>query len=232
MDGALWAREGLVQLLVVTPFWASIETDMPIELWRRLAGDKVTLAAGLELLLRPYHSYRPLQFNSLETVRGAAASLLSRGADRIYLFNYMDSQTEMPDRENYPALLRECGQLATLAGKPRRHVLTYADTWAPGEAQPSQLPRSVKPDEWVAFRLDVGPSTAKTTVRLELEDAELAEVRVNGEVCRASAPVQAKPGPERGFRCWDYEKSLSGTAVVEARARTAGRIHWVEIARS
>jgi hypothetical protein len=73
MDGARWAREGLVQMLVVTPFWASIETDMPMELWRRLAGDRVVLAAGLELLLRPYHAYRPLQFNTLEMVRGAAA---------------------------------------------------------------------------------------------------------------------------------------------------------------
>ncbi len=133
LDGALWAREGLIDLLVFTPFWASAEPDMPVELWRRLAGDRVTLAAGLELLLRPYPAYRPIPMNSIETVRGAAASLLERGADRVYLFNYMDSQTQMPDAENYPALLHECGRLETLAGKARRHVVTYADTSAPGE---------------------------------------------------------------------------------------------------
>lgn len=230
MDGALWAREGLVQMLVVTPFWASIEPDMPIELWRRLAGDQVTLAAGLELLLRPYHSYKPIQFNSIETVRGAAASLLSRGADRVYLFNYMDSQTEMPDRENYPALLRECGRLDTLAGKPRRHVLTYPDTSAPGESAPNPLPRSVDAGQWTAFRLPVAP-TAAAVVRLELENAAIEELRVNGEPCRPAARIESiKPGPARGFDCWTIPFPLDRIAVIDLKARTAGRIHWVEIA--
>lgn len=231
MDGALWARQGWVQMLVVTPFWASIETDMPIELWRRLAGDQVVLAAGLELLLRPFHDYRPLQFNSLETVRGTAASLLARGADRVYLFNYMDSQTEMPDRDNYATLLRECGRLETLEGKPRRHVLTYSDTWAPGEALGSALPRRVGAGEWTAFRLHVGTGLRKPVVRLELDGAAVEELRVNGEACRAAGRQQGiKPGPERGFDCWEISDTLSGPAVIDLKAREVGRILWVEIA--
>ncbi|MBI4891454.1 MAG: hypothetical protein HY821_12580 [Acidobacteria bacterium] len=223
MDGAKWAREGLVQMLVVTPFWASIETDMPIELWRQLAGKEVTLCAGLELLLRPYHAYRPLGYNTLETVRGAAASLLSRGADRIYLFNYMDSQTAMPDLPNYPTLLRECGSLKTLAGKPRRHVVTYSDTYAPGEPSGAQLPKTLQAGEWAAFRLHVGPRLSKAKLRLQCEDLELSEVRVNGE------PVQPAAEEEK-FRCWQCRPGLQGLVVVDARAAKAGKAHWVEIA--
>ncbi len=223
LDGALWAREGLVQLLVITPFWASIETDMPVELWRQLAGRDVTLCAGLELLLRPYHSYRPLGYNTLETVRGAAASLLSRGADRIYLFNYMDSQTAMPDLPNYPTLLRECGSLKTLAGKPRRHVVTYADTSAPGEPSGAQLPKTLQAGEWAAFRLHVGPRLAKARLRLQLEDLELSEVRVSGELVQPSAQ-------EEKFRCWQCQTGLEGAVVVDVRAARAGKAHWVEIA--
>lgn len=231
LDGAAWAREGLIQMLVVTPFWASIEPDMPIELWRRLAGNQVTLAAGLELLLRPYASYRPLPFNSLETVRGAAASLLSRGADRIYLFNYMDSETEMPDRENYSLLLRQCGRLDTLAGKPRRHVVTYSDTWAPGEASASQLPKVLEAGQWASFRLHTGPAMTRPVVRMQLEGAELDEVRVNGELCAPAGSLKGvKPGPEEGFTCWTPGGMREGTAVIDVRARTAGRVHWVEIA--
>jgi hypothetical protein len=231
LDGALWAREGLVDLLVVTPFWASIETDMPLELWRRLAGDQVTLAAGLELLLRPYAGYRPLQFNSIETVRGAAASLLDRGADRVYLFNYMDSQTEMPDRENYPALLRGCGQLATLAGKKRRHVVTYADTWAPGEASAAQLPKDVEAGQWAAFRIHVGPRLNRAHVRLEMERGEISELRVNGDLCQPAGREEGgKPGPAAGFACWDAPSGLNGFVVLDLRAASAGRIHWVEVA--
>ncbi|MCC6860253.1 MAG: hypothetical protein IT158_16920 [Bryobacterales bacterium] len=230
LDGALWARLGLVQFLTITPFWASIETDLPVELWRRLAGDRVILSAGLELLLRPYHSYSPLQFNTLETVRGAAASLLSRGADRIYLFNYMDSQTAMPDLENYPALLRECGRLDTLAGKPRRHVVTYSDTWAPGEPAASQLPRTLAANEWASFRLHCGPRLGDAKLRLELEDCEIAEIRLNGEMCR---PIQGeaapRPGPARGFHSWQAPP-VEGVAVIDLQAARPGRIHWVEIA--
>jgi hypothetical protein len=230
MDGAQWARDGLIQMLVVTPFWASIETDMPIELWRRLAGDKVTLAAGLELLLRPYHAYKPLQFNSLETVRGAAASFLARGADRVYLFNYMDSQTAMPDLDNYPALLRECGRLDTLAGKARRHVVTYADTWAPGEAQGAQLPKSVGAGEWTSFRLHVGPRLRQSSIRLELEGLTVAELRLNGEVCEATGRMEGvTPGPARPFETWKAGE-VEGVAVIDLRARDAGKVHWVEIA--
>ena len=54
-DAVTWAQRKLIDFLVVTPFWATIEPDMPIELWKEmLRGTSVTLAAGLELLLRPY----------------------------------------------------------------------------------------------------------------------------------------------------------------------------------
>jgi len=231
MDGALWAREGLIDLLVFTPFWASIETDMPVELWRRLAGDRVTLAAGLELLLRPYHTYRPLQFNSIETVRGAAASLLARGADRVYLFNYMDSQTEMPDKEHYGELLRTCGRLDTLAGRFRRHIVTYADTVAPGEPMPAQLPKTLDAGQWTSFRLHCSPPLRRAKLRMEVEGAALATVRINGAECRAAeAESGIKPGPDRGFTVWDIPGGAAGFAVVDVQAQTPGKIHWVEIA--
>jgi hypothetical protein len=231
MDGALWAREGLIDLLVFTPFWASIEPDMPVELWRRLAGDQVTLAAGLELLLRPYHAYRPIPMNSIETVRGAAASLLERGADRVYLFNYMDSQTQMPDAENYPALLRECGRLDTLAGKPRRHVITYSDTSAPGEPAAAQLPQTLSAGQWTSFRLHCGPLLKRAKVRLEVENGSLVTVRANGQQCTASKEESGiKPGPQRGFVTWEIPEGAAGRVVLDVQARNAATIHWVEIA--
>lgn len=237
MDGARWAAEGLVQMLVITPFWASIETDMPVELWRRLVGDKLTLSAGIELLVRPYHEYKKPQYNSLETVRGAAASLLSRGADRVYLFNYMDSQTAMEDLTNYPTLLRECGSLATLAGKPRRHIVTYSDTWAPGEQQGAQLPKTLRPGGWSTFRLHVGPRLQAATLRMEIEgltSPEKAEVHLNGAAV-ALRPVSSdeipKPAPVGKCFAWDAGGACEGWAVVDLKVSEPGaKVHWVEIA--
>jgi hypothetical protein len=227
MDGAAWARDRLVQMLVVTPFWASIETDMPLEVWRALCGPEVTLAAGLELLLRPYHAYRPLQFNSLETVRGAAAAMLARGADRVYLFNYMDADTQMPDRENYPVVLRECGSLATLSGKPRRHVVTYPDTLAPGEPQAAALPRTIEPGLWASFRVPVGPEIAGE-VRLEVEGS--VTLRANGELCPPGPLNRVKPGPEKDLATWRLPRRLGGEIVLDLHAERGATVRWVEIA--
>ncbi|MEW6751863.1 MAG: family 10 glycosylhydrolase [Candidatus Latescibacterota bacterium] len=240
MDAVTWARQGLVDWLVVTPFWASVETDMPIEVWRGLLeGTGVTLCAGLEVLLRPCPSYPAHPLNSLETVRGAAAAMLQRGADRVYLFNYMDGQTAMANVErDYGALLRQVGSLETLAGKPRRHVLTFADTWAPGEPQAHALPAAVGQGRWHAFRLATGPAPAgPVTVVLGVQEgpelqAGILEVRLNGEVC-GFLGAAALEEPKPTFATWAFRAPdgalRGGTAVVEVLAHQAVTLGWVEI---
>ena len=57
LDAVRWAREGLVDLVTVTPFWETSDFNMPVRLWRRLLdGTGVSLAGGLEILVRPYRS--------------------------------------------------------------------------------------------------------------------------------------------------------------------------------
>jgi len=186
------------------------------------------LAAGLEVLIRAYPDERPYRINSLETVRGAAASLLDRGADRVYLFNYMDGM-EM----DYPALLREVGSLETLRGKARRHVITYPDTWAPGEARAVALPAEVKKGQWQAFRVPVGPRPESGRVVLGVEGDGRLEVRVNGVVCTALGKVEVeKPRPaEAPVLAFQIPAKVlnRGDNVVDLTADGAARIVWVEI---
>ena len=240
MDAVRWASEALIDMLVVTPFWASLEFDMPIEEWKHLLGkSKVTLAAGLEVLIRPYPALASPILNSLETVRGAASSLLDRGAERVYLFNYMDSDTAMEDLSNYQSLLREVGSLGTLAGKARRHILTYADTWAPGEPEARNgLPAACSPNRWQEFRLPAGPKPASGTITaaLGIEGAADAigswELRVNGERCTFAGevkPARSKPPfPLYGFRV-PFPAMNRGYNLIEVRAASGGVIHWVEL---
>jgi hypothetical protein len=241
MDAVAWARKGLIDWLVVTPFWSSIETDMPIELWKALLhGTGVTLCAGLEVLLRPQPGYPDHPMNTLETVRGAAAAMLERGADRVYLFNYMDGETAMAHVErDYGAMLREVGDLATLAGKPRRHVLTFADTWAPGEAEAHLLPAPIPAGGWKAFRLPTGPAPAGVAeVILGIQDGPTLaegtlEVRINGIVCACIGPA-ALDDPKPGFPTHAYvipDGALHrGENVIEVLAREAVTVGWVEVA--
>lgn len=176
-----WAQAGLVDLVVPTNFWRTTDTNMPIALWRRLLPASCLLGAGLELGLNSSPTAMPFRKNDLESVRGAAAAYLNAGANRIYLFNYMDSQTAIDDLAEYPPLLRECGSLATLAGKPRRHVVTYCDTVAPGENITPALPVTLAAGRWRAFRLPTGPVDPALKAEVRLTPANAAwRVRING----------------------------------------------------
>jgi hypothetical protein len=240
MDAVEWARRGLIDLLVVTPFWATIETDMPIEQWKRLLDNTgVRLAAGLEVLIRAYPASKLRQTNSLETVRGAAASLLSRGADSIYLFNYMDSDTTIEDLSDYPQLVREVGSLETLVGKPRRHVVTYADTWAPGEPTAIALPIVCAIDSHASLRLHLGPKpeTSEAEIRIGVQEGEVlgedsCEIRLNGAKCAfVGTHNLRKPRPEGlvySFRI-PQGAAHAGYNVIDLAAKGEFTVIWAEI---
>lgn len=241
MDAVTWARYGLIDMLVVTPFWATVEPDMPIEIWKQLLhGTKVMLAAGLEVLIHPYPDYSHRPTNSLETTRGAAATLLDRGADRIYLFNYMDSDTAISDIDNYGTLLRECGSLETLRGKYRRHVLTYSDTWAPGEASAYPLPANCSPGNWQAFRIPIGPRPTLGRIEARLgiegvtrEQMQSWQVRVNGDLCPLSGPPKLEPPrPEAPVFAFNVplQTIKQGYNLIEILPKSQGKIVWVEVA--
>ncbi|HUT75892.1 MAG TPA: hypothetical protein VM221_13785 [Armatimonadota bacterium] len=240
MEAVTWARQSLVDMLVVTPFWATTETDMPIETWKALLhGTQVVLAAGLEILVRPHPAYwEKSPINSLETVRGAATTMLDRGADRIYLFNYMDDPSSQVAGKDYPKLLREVGDLQTLSGKPRRHVLTYADTWAPGEPRAIALPARCGPGASAAFRLPTGPQPepGEVTAILGIEGEAVAgdegmEVRVNGEVCRAVGRVEL-PEPRMEVPTYGFvvppAAMKRGHNLIEVTPRREVTFCWVE----
>jgi hypothetical protein len=246
MDAAAWAREGLIDLLVVTPFWATAETDMPIEIWKQLLwGTGTKLAAGLELLLRPYHDIIKLMpdnshvnlLNSIETVRGMAWSYIQRGVDAVYLFNYMAEKSDESSGNLSYAIVRELGDIVDIEkmrGKSRRHVVTYADTWAPGEPSGKLLPAELKKDTWCAFRIHVGeasPEQAAYVVISIIDGGTIPDIWVNGTKCEKSDYTLKKmplvPGTNQSYR---IPPSLlhDGHNLVEATGADC-EIIWVEI---
>ncbi len=153
LDAVEWARRGLVDLVVVTPFWATAEFDMPVDLWRDLLADfDVSLAAGLEVRIQPYPG-GPVVMSTPQMARAMAASAFDRGADAIYLFNYFEGHWPEP---TYTQTLRELASPEALRGKERLHLITYRDTRAPGEpevvttlilkqqVQPGQVPLQIR----------------------------------------------------------------------------------------
>lgn len=157
MDAVAWAKEGLVDMIVPCPFWSSSDFDIPVELWiARLgeAADRVAVAPGIEHNARPWPGGAAVA-NDLAALRGFAASAYSRGAENIYLFNWMDSQTRPVRESEYAVLLRDGLARETVVNAPRRHPICYRDTVPSGFPNGAQLPADAR--EGREFRIHVGP---------------------------------------------------------------------------
>lgn len=145
-----WVDRDILDLIIVTPRWATCDSDMPIDYWKKLLrGKNIRLAAGLEILLDPMFTEpeKKFLFADEATARGYANAYLSMGADDIALFNYMDIPEETKEvqaavlcGERYKKLLAALGDLESVSGKPRRNVVTYCDVKAPGVPHRNILP--------------------------------------------------------------------------------------------
>ncbi|HNR31706.1 MAG TPA: hypothetical protein PKI11_12530 [Candidatus Hydrogenedentes bacterium] len=243
MDGIRWVRDGLVDMLVPTPFWATSDFDIPIELWRERLGDtarNIVLAAGQEILLRAYPGANAME-NDLLSVRGFAAAHLHRGVDQIYLFNYMDAEPMQGGPGTYRALLENGLALADVVALPRRFVVTYRDTVPPGMSNNAALP--VDGFTGGTFRVYIGPApktgTAAFIAGLARKDGvsnAAFEVTVNGRDCPPAAdlaPSQALPDVARAvsFACplEVLEEGYNTVQIKQTGPDAEQQIVWAEI---
>ncbi|MBI2425257.1 MAG: hypothetical protein HYV27_20695 [Candidatus Hydrogenedentes bacterium] len=213
MDGVRWAREGLVDMLVPTPFWTSSDFDIPVEVWKARIGSTATpvvIAPGLEYNVRAWPGGAAVA-NTLESTRGFAAAGWHRGADQIYLFNYMDSETIPVSGSDYRILLEQGLGPEVVNALPRRHIQAFRDTVPSGVPNGVVLPAECRPG--VSFRLNIGPKPADGQIifvaglaQRDGADSAKFEVTVNGQPCSAQADladVATIPGAVRAvqFAC-------------------------------
>jgi len=168
LDAVRWAQAGWIDLIVPCPFWRTSDFDIPVELWRERLGARaarVVVVPGFEHNLRAWLTGVTVP-NDLASLRGFAASAQHRGADSLYLFNWMDSQTRPVSAEDYSLLLRTGLSLPALAGQPRRHPVTYRDTVPDGFPDGTQLP--VEAPAGGKFRVHLGEPDAALPARFVL----------------------------------------------------------------
>lgn len=182
LDALTWARDGLLDLLVVTPRWATVQCDLPLESWRELLGDlPVTLAGGLEVNYRPYPA-GPARTITPDLAAGTASMVLSRGADAVYLFNYFPGAVW--PTPGYNQTLAAMASLDELAKLPRRVAVTYCEITAPGEDYHPPLPAV---GQEVAFVLRPGTVPVREGCVLVLGLVPSASppptVKLNGQAC-------------------------------------------------
>lgn len=153
LDAPAWAKEDLVDLVVAAPRWTTLEFAMPLDKWRELLGNRVTLAGGLEAHYRP-NPQTPQSPVTCEEATGAAVAVLSSGADVVYLFNYFQHGHPKWPIAEYQRTLKTFSSLDTLLKHPRRYAVTFRDITVPGESYTAPLPAS---GTQLSFTLALGP---------------------------------------------------------------------------
>ena len=243
MDGVAWAQQGLVDMLVPSPFWSTSDFDIPLELWREQLGDaanRLVLAAGLEHGICAYPGAGRVS-NTLESIRGFAAAAWHRGADQIYLFNYLDPAPIPGGGAGYRELLEKGLGFDRVKELPRRHIVTYRDTVPPGFPTGVVLP--AKAHSGPQFRINIGPSPKRGRVTLiaglsrqkGCGEASFAAT-MNGTPCRSMPDPERKDGLPSVARAIQFDCPLSATrdgyndlVLKQEREQPEQEIIWVEL---
>lgn len=244
MDGVLWGKEGLVDLLVPCPFWSSSDFDIPVELWKERLGDStktVLIAPGLEYNARPWPGGQTVA-NTLASAYGFASSAYFRGADAIYLFNWMDSETIPISAVTYRILLEAGLSPDAVAQGFRRYPVCYRDTVPDGFPNGVVLP--VEGSEGGTFRINIGPKPTSGEVWLVTGLAQrdgLPDASFQAEANGVEAPaikdltekkdIGGEPARVICFQC-PLESLREGYNEVKIRQKPGApfqRIVWVEL---
>ena len=224
LDVPAWAKQGLVNLLVVAPRWATLAFDMPIERWRGLLGtSKTALAGGLEVRYQPYR-HGPWRLVSPELAAGAAVAALSQGADAVYLFNYFPPRapSDWWSLPVYQSTLKAMASLDSLEKMPRRVGVTFRDVTAPGEKYQPPLPAT---GGNAAFSLNLGPVPSDRWL------CDLVIEYSSGQGDRTAAPKVFFDGGLCDVR--SRETTKDGCRVVSYAVSppmlTRGKIHEIKV---
>lgn len=233
-----WAKNGLIDWIVPSPEWSSADFDIPVGAWKeRLAGTNVKVIPGFEHSMRALPS-RPRTENDLASLYGWAETMRFHGADGLYLFNWMDSQTLPVRPEEYAEVLKNGLGVDFLRTVPvKRFPITFHDTTAGGVSSGAQLGKSLKDGGTFVVPHGCASGAGKPTVVLGIDgtNGKAAEVTLNGvrPIAYAWEDAAVKRIPCQTVRWYVFPENalISGanTVVASPSPEAEGLIHWVEI---
>jgi hypothetical protein len=230
LDAPTWSKDRLVDLVVATPRWETMHFDIPLAEWKRLLGNDVTLAGGLETRYCHYPG-SPVEYRNAECAAGAAVAVLSQGADVVYLFNHFQNGWPQP---GYARLLNAMSSLDKLQELPRRHAVTFRQVHVPGEAYRAPLPVT---GQAMSFHLPLGPPPrdswkAVAVIEIANKDAQAPRLSINGVECARQEPKDLS----NGHRQLTYSIPIdalpgrsSDTIIVTATGEKAITVFRVEV---
>lgn len=229
-DVLTWASEGLIDLVIPTGRWATVDGNVPVSLWTSMMHPYgVEVAPCIEVRVQNYDgSDGAMQGHTLATYNGFAAAFLSQGADKVAIYNYyLGHHTARIQYKHKVSTTDEAvagtwrhfvvattiGSYDKLMTLDRRVIMTYNDMKALWKQQTSQLPTSCNAGETVTLRLSVGdiPEEATVTVKLGINAQNIAKmptVYVNGKLAEFTTIELSEEGFSKNqLLCFDVPAS-------------------------
>ena len=225
-DVVQWNKEGLVDVVIPTPRFASSDNGIPVSEWKSLIPE-AELAPGIETLVVTVPDRSG--FMSAATVRGNFASFLAQGADSLYTFNYfMDPADSVGAGTNLEAhsysrsidvlTTCECSYENILKYPTRFAVIWQENNYFPF-AHPLWKPIPAKLSDTVTeLTVTTGriPEDKKIAIVLGFEDGgKDAKVLVNGKELSGFEPVELTDLPGIGEQPEGYVPN--GTKCVSCK---------------
>ena len=201
LDVYTWAHQGWIDRVITSPSIIAV-CNQPIGMWRRLlAGTSVELLACCEGYVRHNDETAEIRGRaSVASMRGTAASLWHLKPDGLYLFNHFNRRHNITEEE-HAGLLREVGNIDTLRGKYRRHIVSSDYLATSGlETILNTLPMKVG-NRWKDVNLNLG-ATKGESLRV-LVDQKI-QVRMNGVPCEYNGEVNFTATPHPGHILYAY----------------------------
>lgn len=232
MDAVAWTHAGCVDILIPGSLWRPSFPDVPVDEWKHLTGEKCSIIPGTDLWIggRPGGA---VAATGMAPIRGFTTSMLSRGADGIYLFNHFEPvTTELAKFTVEGGVDAGCTlhDLLALAGDPvangpRRHVLTFH---SPAPREPGYrppLPVEIATDRQASFQLHLGtvPAGSEVWIRVGLDEragfaTATPEVALNGAPCTPEADLHAPEKAREGRHDWQPHIGALADRMLQFRA--------------
>lgn len=244
LDVKKWAKLGLIDMVCIIPRWETVTTNVPIEFWKSILG-KTPLSVGQQLLVASYPGgYRTM--SSVPMAYGQAYSSISRGADCVYLYNYMDGLDpgleiychDTAIRRHQEEFLKNLNE-SVLRVCERRFPLTFNDYlnyWSPAAYS---LPIEFKENEQPYFRTlristgDLRKDTALLQLgiysaeKLEKDDFEVYSNGIKGEF---TSPVPDKNICKNDWYAFKLNsENIPRHTVIELLIKKPCRVEYMEI---
>ena len=195
-DPVLWAKEGLIDWLVVCNFFGTVDFNMDYADWKKriqAVNPAVTIVPGLDSGVVKDYGGSGRQLLTLEEYRGWLDAQYSQGAPGVYLFNpFHFAETSMV----WNAMLDGGFAPDAVAAAKRAYPVSHREC-APEELMDKQLPKQLTENFAFAIRAGTPPEAGNVELLLAFDgvfgDAARKTVRLNGVAPSSIADAPLHP---------------------------------------